>query len=174
MKQIITATAAAAALVWFTLAAPSEATAFTLGAQGSQIEITIGASQFNWFGGQPHRNNRQPFNRRHFNHKSPGFGHNGPGFQIWGYRGGGYHGGHSFGGGHPGPGFQNFGYQGRGYRLPAHVIIRSLRARSFRHISTPRFSRGLYHARARDAHGRWVRLAIDPYSGHIVRLLYRF
>jgi len=172
MKQIITATAAAAALVWFTLAAPSEATAFTLGAQGSpgsMVEITIGGSNFRWFGGQRHNNNRQQFNRRF-----PGFGHNDHGNRGGGNRGGGYQGGGHSGGDSFGRGHTGHIYHGGGYRLPVHAIIRSLRAHHYRHISFPRFSRGLYHARARNARGRWVHLAIDPYSGRIVHLRFRF
>ncbi len=65
-------------------------------------------------------------------------------------------------------------YGARHYLLPPSAILRSLRAQQFCSISRPRFRRGLYRIRARDAYGRRVRLAIDPYSGEIVRLSYRY
>ena len=66
------------------------------------------------------------------------------------------------------------GYFENGYNiLPARAIVRSLRARRFCYISRPRLKRGYYHARARDAYGRRVRLVIDPYSGAIIRIRYR-
>ena len=60
------------------------------------------------------------------------------------------------------------------YLLPPSAILRSLRAQQFCYISRPYFRRGLYRVRARDAYGRRVRLAVDPYSGEIVHLRYRY
>ncbi|MCH7942246.1 MAG: hypothetical protein IIB67_03320 [Proteobacteria bacterium] len=156
MKQTIIA---AAAVVWFAVAVPGQAVAFTGGASNVRIEVTIGASRFDGFAGRGHHHNRPRFDRRF-----PGFGFFGRGFFGRDFYGGGHNRGAYYGRGH----------NGGGYRLPAHVIISSLRARHFYRISMPRFSRGLYHARARDSHGRRVRLAIDPYSGHIIRLRFRF
>lgn len=68
---------------------------------------------------------------------------------------------------------RGFRHYGNRHVLPARAIIRSLRVRQFCRISFPRLRRGFYHARARDAYGRRVRLVIDPYSGHIIRLRYR-
>lgn len=115
MKPII---ATAAALLCLTLAAPSEAEAFS----------STGA--YRGYGGQTFYFGRSGYGKR------------------------------SYGSGH--------------YLLPPSVILRSLRAQEFCYISRPHFRRGLYHARARDAFGRRVRLAIDPYSGEIVRLRYRY
>ena len=75
--------------------------------------------------------------------------------------------------------FGRSGYGKRSYRLPHYLmppsaILRSLLAQQFCSISRPRFRRGLYRVRARDAYGRRVRLAIDPYSGEVVLLRYRY
>ena len=75
--------------------------------------------------------------------------------------------------------FGRFGYGKRAfgfprYLLPPSAIRRALRVQQFCYISRPRFRRGLYRVRARDAYGRRVRLAVDPYSGAIVRLRYRY
>ncbi len=68
--------------------------------------------------------------------------------------------------------FHVFRY-GRGFRVPPRVIMRSLRALKFHDFSVMHIRRGKYHVKALDAHGRRVRLVIDPYSGDILRLRYR-
>ena len=159
MKRIITT--AAAARVWFAAAGPGPAAAFTSssGGSGLQIEITIGSQRVDRFAGRGHDYNR-PRDRR----RLPGFGF---------YRGG-HNGPSYYGRGYYGPGNYDRSYNGGGYRLPARAIIRSLRALHFYRILYPQFRNGLYHTRARDAQGRRVRLAIDPYSGRIVRHRFRF
>ena len=136
MKQII-----AVALVWFALAAPTEAGAYTGAANdptpSPRIEMRGGVWQFYRFGGQALSFSRS-FNHHRHDHRSFGFRH-----------------------------------YGSDRMLPAGAVRRSLRARDFFPVSYPRLRRGFYHARARDAYGRRVRLVIDPYNGNIIRLRYR-
>ena len=66
-----------------------------------------------------------------------------------------------------------FRHYASGHMLPPRAVRRSLRADEFFRVSYPRSRRGYYHARARDAHGRRVRLVIDPYNGDIIRLRFR-
>ena len=66
-----------------------------------------------------------------------------------------------------------FRHYASGHMLPPRAVRRSLRADEFFCVSYPRPRRSYYHARARDAHGRRVRLVIDPYNGDIIRLRLR-
>ena len=138
MKPII---ATAATLVWFALAAPSEAVAGAVAAAAPapspRIGMRLGAWQIYGLTG-PSLYNRRAYNRHRHDRRFLGFRH-----------------------------------YASGPMLPPRAVRRSLRADEFFRVSYPRLRRGYYHARARDAHGRRVRLVIDPYNGDIIRLRFR-
>jgi hypothetical protein len=70
------------------------------------------------------------------------------------------------------PGWQHSWYEGR-HVLPPHRLVRRVERQGYRHVRTLGFGRrGAIRATAYDVYHRPVMLAVDAYSGQILRVRY--
>jgi hypothetical protein len=151
MKTLLLSACAAAMIA--AAAAPASAGQFTMNDNGpSGPIIAAGDSRYYDDDGPSDNDWRYP---------SQGYGDQG----NYGYGnqryGNGYGYGNSYGYGN---GYGNYGV------VPPYAIVRYLDRSGFSYITQPALSGRFYQVKARDPNGRKVKLWIDAYNGHIVKV----
>jgi hypothetical protein len=179
MKKLLLSAGAAALIATLIATGASSAFAgqFTMSDNGPSGAI-IGADDNRYYDDNGYNGNDWRNQSQGYGDEDSDYGNGNQGYNQ-GYGNQGYGNGYgSQGYGNQGYGNQGYGNQGYGYGngygnygvLPPYAIVRYLHRSGFSYISQPALTGRFYQLKARDPNGRKVKLYIDAYNGHIVKV----
>jgi len=174
MKTILLSACAAALIA--TAVAPASAGQFTMSDNGPSGAV-IGANDSRYYDDNGYNGNDGYDDQNNgYGYGDQGYGNQGYGNQDYGNQGYGNqgYGNQGYGNGYSnGYGSRGYGY-GNGYGnygvVPPYAIVHYLQRSGFSYISRPELSGRFYQLKARDPNGRKVKLYIDAYNGHVVKV----
>jgi hypothetical protein len=169
MKTILLSACAAALIA--TTVAPASAGQFTMSDNGPSGAV-IGANDSRYYDDNGYNGNDGYGDQDNgYGYGDQGYGDQGYGNQGYGNQG---YGDQGYGNGYSnGYGNRSYGY-GYGYGnygvVPPYAIVHYLQRSGFSYISQPTLNGRFYQLKARDPNGRKVKLYVDAYNGHIVKV----